>query len=1648
MTIKDLFALTAWGQGGAVRRAMMTLLVILLTTATTAWADTVTLTAESGEVTLQDGDVLTGTGGVGTHIKIAARATVTLSGVDIYTVVRYDETRYLWPAINCQGDAVIILADGTNNRVKSNSPWHPGIYIAQGHTLTIRGKGSLKASNSGAGAGIGAGNKMPCGNIRIEDGNITAEGDGEVIIEDNIFHISADAAGIGGCGGGDCGDITITGGTVTAYGADGAAAIGGGCDSKCGNITIPSGVTYVRAHHLGNSPYAIGPGKNGTCGTVTIGGETGYITEDPYVYAPTDVPYTVTFNANDGTDATTTQGFYSNTPQALTANPFTRTDNYVFLGWNTKPDGSGGEYADGAVVNNLGNATLYAQWHAPFYVKFDANGGTGTMADQTFVWNTPQALTANTFTRTGYDFKGWNTKADGSGTNYTDGQTITNLEDMTLYAQWLIHTYTITYNLNGGTNASSNPATYTIMSDAITLAEPTRWGYIFDGWTYDEQDEPTKAVTIVHGSLGDKIFTAHWTPTTVELTPDVGYYKLVNGHTLTGTGGANTHITIADGATVTLRGVTITDIARDNNHLWAGISCEGNATIILAEGTTNTVKGGYGSFPGVTVPSGKTLTIRGSGTLIAGSKVNDAGIGSGYRNCGNIVIEGGTIIATGGEGAAGIGSGKNASCGNITITDGVTSVTATAGTGAPYSIGSGSNSSVGTVTIGGVVTGSIPQSPFTYNPSDTTPYTVTFDANGGEGSMDAQEFVSNTPQALTANSFTCTNYEFDGWNTAANGSGYAYREGQTIVNLGNVTLYAQWKPTLITKTLNSNTGYVELGDGDVVSGTGGRNTHVTIADGATVTLYNVKITNISGSEWAGITCKGNANIIVKGSNAVEGANYSAGIFVPSGKTLTIMGDGSLTATGKTNSAGIGGTYDYKKTIGINCGNIVIDGGSIIAIGGYYAAGIGGGNDGSCGDITITGGVTRVSATILDFGNPSFIGKGDGGSVGTITIAPELIDVTSGYTRTLTAPATAPTITTQPVDLELTVGYDNGHGLGIEATAAAGHTLSYQWYTNTTNSTENGTPIDGATDAIYIIQTGKAIGTTEYYYCVVTATRSSDGFTATATSDVATVTVICPEWAGSGTEGNPYVITIAEQLDLLAERVNGSEGSYASAWYELGEDISFDHGTAYNEQNFDGIGLYDDEAKVYRSFNGHFDGRGYTISGIRLYKGDEEEEDEDGNTIYVNSYKGLFGWIGSGAEVKNVTLRDARITGHTAVGGIAGLNSGTVSDCYVGSDVIIHALAEDASDHGGIAGYNMGTVTGCVSAATVSIDDGSTFNYTNGPAGCQYYGGIVGYNDNDGTLSCNLALGVTVSATNNDNYGAVSGSNGGTLEQNYYSGCNVDDDNAVPALRDAADNSDAIDLLAAIPATLDLGWGAGKYPVQLAGRTLYKDGKWNTLCLPFSIELDGSLLDGNNVDVRTLISSEFEDETLTLTFSEKGAVTTIEAGKPYIIKWTKPSGYDGHEADYDLASPTFTGVTVSNATAPVESQYVDFIGTTSPVTLAANDNTVLYLGNGNKLYWPSDDRTIGAFRAYFKLKNGLEADNDPDSDNGQGSNTGVRAFSLNFGDDDATGIISTTNFTNYTNSAGAGWYDLSGRKLSDKPTQKGVYIYNGKKRVIK
>ena len=246
------------------------------------------------------------------------------------------------------------------------------------------------------------------------------------------------------------------------------------------------------------------------------------------------------------------------------------------------------------------------------------------------------------------------------------------------------------------------------------------------------------------------------------------------------------------------------------------------------------------------------------------------------------------------------------------------------------------------------------------------------------------------------------------------------------------------------------------------------------------------------------------------------------------------------------------------------------------------------------------------------------------------------------------------------------------------------------------------------------------------------------------------------------------------------------------------------------------------------------------------------------------------------------------------------------------------------------------------------------------------------------------------------------------------------------LNDAADN-------AAILAK----WNVWARPVALSGRTLYKDGSWNTLCLPFAVnDFTGTPLEG--ATVKTLESASFDNGTLTLNFSEN-SLTSIEAGKPYIVKWTKEAGYVDDDA-HNIVNPMFNEVTISNTTADVTTDEVIFRSIFSPYTVSGENRSLLYLGADNTLYYPSDAMTIGAFRAYFELGDGITA--------GDLAN-GIRAFSLNFGEGEGetTGIIPVDG-SGFTVHGADAWYSLDGRKLDGKPSHVGVYINNGRKVVIK
>jgi uncharacterized repeat protein (TIGR02543 family) len=113
-----------------------------------------------------------------------------------------------------------------------------------------------------------------------------------------------------------------------------------------------------------------------------------------------------------------------------------------------------------------------------YTVTFDANGGSGTMANETE--NSTTALTTNTFTRTGYTFSGWNTAANGTGTSYSDGASYAFNASVTLYAQWTANSYTVTFDANGGSGTMASETENT--PTALTTNTFTRTGYTFSGW--------------------------------------------------------------------------------------------------------------------------------------------------------------------------------------------------------------------------------------------------------------------------------------------------------------------------------------------------------------------------------------------------------------------------------------------------------------------------------------------------------------------------------------------------------------------------------------------------------------------------------------------------------------------------------------------------------------------------------------------------------------------------------------------------------------------------------------------------------------------------------------------------------------------------------------------------------------------------------------------------------------------------------------------------------------------------------------------------------------------------------------------------------------------------------------------------------------
>lgn len=279
------------------------------------------------------------------------------------------------------------------------------------------------------------------------------------------------------------------------------------------DITLPRSITSI-----GEEAFIRCDKLTISCYTDTVSHK--YAVENGFEYILLDQPtYTISYELGGGENHIDNPDSYKETTKTFTLEEPTRY-GYTFKGWYLDKD-----YQNRVTEikrGSSGNLTLYAKWAANKYtIQFNGNKHTtGNMDSQTMKYGKAAKLSKNTFARTGYTFKEWNTKADGSGTAYKNQEEVKNLSSknggtITLYAQWkkakkTEKTYSITYKLNKGKNNKSNPASYTKKTATIKLKNASRKGYTFKGW-YSDKKYQNKVTQIKKGSTGNVTFYAKWT---------------------------------------------------------------------------------------------------------------------------------------------------------------------------------------------------------------------------------------------------------------------------------------------------------------------------------------------------------------------------------------------------------------------------------------------------------------------------------------------------------------------------------------------------------------------------------------------------------------------------------------------------------------------------------------------------------------------------------------------------------------------------------------------------------------------------------------------------------------------------------------------------------------------------------------------------------------------------------------------------------------------------------------------------------------------------------------------------------------------------------------------------------------------------------
>ena len=754
---------------------------------------------------------------------------------------------------------------------------------------------------------------------------------------------------------------------------------------------------------------------------------------------------------------------------------------------------------------------------------------------------------------------------------------------------------------------------------------------------------------------------------------------------------------------------------------------------------------------------------------------------------------------------------------------------------------------------------------------------------------------------------------------------------------------------------------------------------------------------------------------------------TGGVKLETGKKLTIYsqgGDvGQLIATNDySGAAGIGGGS------GESCGDLIIHGGIVKATGGEKGAGIGGGkNQGFYGGLTIYGGTVTAQGGQYGAG----IGSGDENEsnvAGYITIYGGTVTATGGeeaagigggdkgngaslsiYGGTVNAYAWITYTSIVAPEVGSGAGIGGGrYGNGVETFIYGG--------TVTARGSVDGAGIGGGNGAFH---SGKGNGgRIEIHDGTVNAT----GFSQSAA-------------IGCGYRGESATIIISGG-DVTAQTTK--EGSYGAGIGAAGDaanlDITISGGTvtASGTQGIGGGGAGPETSKGDLRYHGTLKITGGTVyadGGARAIGGYNTSdfvsnmmELYDGAMVkYDIEYKSKAAAANRKSTCVNKTFVAIMPCDHS---GATYTVSGTTANdthtkhcayCTTAFEPETHTFTDGRCTVCGVEAtaytvtiYYPNTASdNDYTSTTYQMVPNTTFNLPappTEPAKLEFAGWLVGTHSNGSFIADGgetlLAEGHEYTITGNTTF---------TARYRYLD----------ISLADAADNTE----------TLVEYLGMTANSVTLSGRTLYKDGKWNTLCLPFSVDnFTGTPLEGATVKEldNSASGTSLTDGTLTLKFS---GVTAIEAGKPYIVKWTTTGD--------DITNPVFSDVTVSS-TAEQEVTSTDtkvkFVGQYSPFDITDdNINEILYVASGNKIGYSKNARTLKSCRAHFWVKP-------------NGTAQAVRAINIGWGDGEATGINSLT--PNLSPKSEGSIYTIDGRKLSDVPTTKGVYIVNGRKIVVK